>query len=371
MRQQFNYIQNKDMGFDKEQLMTVQLNAPRTGGLSKRVAAGFETAERFKTELTKFPGVAGVCVSSHDFGNGAWVNVGFTDENKIYRNFSMNVVDENYVPTLKMEMKKGRNFSEANPADKRRSVVVNEAFVKEFGWSDAIGKRIPGKEFQDHEIIGVVKDFNFASLYTKVGPLAMVEDPMVILSGIENINVANSPIPKLLIRIKPGQVAETIEKVKGLWSKIAGDEEFNFSFVDQAMAKQYQTDQNLSRMVSIATILAVIIGSLGLYALTSLALQNRTKEISIRKVMGASERSLLYLLSREYLLLVFLCLAISVPITWYLISNWLSTFEYRVPIGAGVFVFAGAISLFVAVATISFQLLKAVWTNPVDNLKYE
>jgi putative ABC transport system permease protein len=371
MRQQFNYVQNKDMGFDKEQLMTVQLNAPRTGGLSKRVAAGFETGERFKLELSKLPGVASLCISSHDFGNGAWVNVGFTDENKIYRNFSMNVVDENYVRTLKMQMKNGRNFSEANQADKRRSVIVNEAFVKEFGWSDAIGKKIPGKAFQDHEIIGVVKDFNFASLYTKVGPLAMVEDPMIILSGIENINVANSPIPKLLIRIKPGQVAETVDQVKGVWNRIGGGGEFNFSFVDQAMARQYQTDQNLSRIVGIATLLAVIIGSLGLYALASLALQNRTKEISIRKVMGASEGSLLYLLSREYLMLVFLCLLISVPITWYLISNWLSTFEYRVHIGADVFLVAGAISLFIALTTISIQLLKAVWTNPVNNLKYE
>jgi putative ABC transport system permease protein len=123
--------------------------------------------------------------------------------------------------------------------------------------------------------------------------------------------------------------------------------------------------------VSIATLLAVIIGSLGLYALASLALQNRTKEISVRKVMGASDGSLLVLLSKEYLLLVLLCLVVSAPITWYLMSNWLSTFEYRVNIGVAVFATAGAISFFIALATISFQLLKTVRTNPANNLKYE
>lgn len=371
MRKQLSFLQNKNMGFDKEQLVTVQLNAPRTGGLAKRVAAGFVTGERFKSELAKFPDILAVCTSSHDFGNGRWVNLGFTDEKTVYRTFDMNVVDDDYIPTLKIQVSKGRNFSDDNPSDKRRSVIVNEAFVKEYGWTDAIGKKIPGKKFADHEIIGVVKDFNYASLYTKVQPLVLTESPGIILSGIENIYVDNSPIPKLIIRVRPENIAATIDQIKNVWNKIAGEEEFSFAFVDQAMAKQYKADRNLGKIVSVATLLAIIIGSLGLYALASLAMQNRTKEISIRKVMGASDNSLLYLLSKEYLTLVILCLTISVPITWYLMSNWLSTFEYRVNISATIFVFAGAISLLIALATISFQLLKTVWTNPVNSLKYE
>ena len=199
----------------------------------------------------------------------------------------------------------------------------------------------------------------------------MVEDPSIILNGIENININNSPVPKLMIRIKPGNMMAAIDQVKETWSKMVGDEEFSFAFVDQTMAKQYLNDQNLGKIVSIAALLAVFIGSLGLYALASLAMQNRTKEISIRKVMGASDNSLLYLLSKEYMMLVALSLVISIPITWYLMSNWLSSFEYRVNITANIFLLAGAISLFIALATISFQLLKTVWTNPVNNLKYE
>lgn len=371
MREQLHYLQNKDMGFDKEQVACVQMNIPRGGGLAGRINRGFEKGEQFKAELRKFSDISSVCTSSHDFGNGAWANGGYTDDKKVYRNFNFNVIDDEYIPTLKLALASGRNFSDSNPSDKRRSVIVNEAFVKEYGWTDAIGKKIPGEKFPDHEIIGVVKDFNYASLYTKVQPLVLVEDPSIILTGIENINTNNSPIPKLLIRIKPGNMLTAIEHVKETWNKIVGDEEFSFAFVDESMARQYRDDQNLGRIVSIAALLAIAIGSLGLYALASLAMQNRTKEISIRKVMGASDNSLLYLLSKEYMLLVSLCLVISVPVTWYLMSNWLASFEYRVSITANVFLMAGAISLFIALATISFQLLKTVWTNPAENLKYE
>lgn len=371
MRNQLSYLQNKDMGFDKEQLAEIQLNVPRTGRLAERVNAGFEKVERFKTELSKFPDILSVCGTSHDFGNGNWTSVGYTDDKNVYRTFSLNIVDDEYIPTLKMELATGRNFSDANPSDKRRSVIVNEAFAKEYNWPDPIGKKIPGKNFQDHEIIGVVKDFNYASLYTKVEPLVIVEDASIITSGMENINIDNSPVPKLMIRLKPGNMAVATEQIKQVWNKITGDEEFSLTFVDQAMARQYRNDQNLGKIVTIASLLSVLIGSLGLYALASLAMQNRTKEISIRKVMGANEQSLLFLLTKEYVYLIGVCLLLSVPITWYLMKNWLATFEYRVGISPEVFLLAGGISLLIALATISFQTLKTVWTNPVKSLKYE
>jgi len=371
MRNQLSYLQNKDMGFDKEQLAEIQLNVPRTGRMADRINAGFEKAERFKAALSKFPDILAVCGSSHDFGNGSWTGLGYTDEKNVYRTFQMNVVDDEYIPTLKIKLAYGRKFSDSNPSDKRRSVIINEAFAKEYGWTDAIGKKIPGKNFPDHEIIGVVKDFNFASLYTKVLPLVIVEDASIILTGIENINVDASPFTKLMIRLKPGNMALATEQIKQVWNEITGDEEFSLTFVDQAMVRQYRNEQNLGKIVSIASLLSILIGSLGLYALASLALQNRTKEISIRKVMGASEQSLLVLLSKEYVFLIAVCLVISIPVTWYLMKNWLSTFEYRVGISLDVFVLAGGISLLIALATISFQTLKTVWTNPVKSLKYE
>ncbi len=369
MKQQLQFLQNKNLGFNKEQLAVVQLNVPRVGGLAARVAAGFVEAEKFKTEINKISNVVASGAASHDFGNGGWTEVGYTDAQGTYRTFNMNVVDADYIPLMKMEMSVGRNFTES-VAD-RKAVVVNEAFAGEYGWTDVNGKRIPGKNFGDHEVIGIVKDFNYTSLYTAVTPLVMVQDAALILAGSENININNSPIPKLFVRLAPENMPVTLGQIKSVWDNLTNAEEFSFTFVDQALDAQYRSDQNLGKIVSLATLLAVIIGSLGLYALASLAMQNRKKEISIRKVLGATEQSLLVLLGREYVALIIVCLVVSVPLTYYLMQNWLSTFQYRVEIGATVFLLAGGISLLIALLTISYQALKTAWTQPADTLKYE
>ncbi|MEK6783256.1 MAG: ABC transporter permease [Bacteroidota bacterium] len=371
MRQQLEFLQNKNLGFNREQLAIVQLNVTRGGRLAERVKKGFEKGEQFKIELSKLSDVSTVCVASHDFGNGSWTNIGYTDDKGTYRTFDVNIADDDYIPTLKMELAKGRNFSDSNTSDARRAIIVNEAFAKEYGWQDPVGKRIPGKEFMDHEVIGVLKDFNYASLYTKVQPLVLTMDATIPLSGMENISIDNSPIPKLMIRLKPGNMSATIDKIQDIWEKLTGGEEFAFTFVDQSLAAQYRNDQNLGKIVSIATLLAMIIGSLGLYALATLAMQNRTKEISIRKVMGATEQSLLMLLSKDYVYLIGISLMLSVPFTWYLMNTWLQSFEYRVAIGWEVFVLSGVLSLLVALATISYQAIKTAWITPAETLKYE
>jgi putative ABC transport system permease protein len=370
MQKQMGYLQNKNLGYSKDQLAVVQLTVASTGRLSERMRAGFEKAEQFKSELARIKGVREVCASSHDFGNGGWTNVGYTDEKGTYRTFYVNVIDETFLEVMKMQIVQGRNFSDT-PADRQRSIIVNEAFVNEYGWKDPIGKKIPGKAFADHEVIAVVKDFNFASLYTKVEPLVLALDPAVPFSGIENININNSPIPKLMVRLQAGAIASTMDQIKEVWNKMTGGQEFDYSFVDQSLEAQYRADQNLGRIVSTASMLAILIGSLGLYGLASLAMQNRTKEISIRKVLGATEQSLLVLLSREFMILIVICLLISIPITVYLMNTWLSTFEYRVGITVDIFLIAGAISLIIAMATISYQVIRTVWTQPADTLKYE
>ncbi len=369
MKQQLNFLQNKNLGFNKEQLAVIQLNVPRVGRLPERVNKGFEMAEQFKTELNKVSGVLASGTASHDFGDGSWTAVGYTDDQGTYRNFNMNVIDDEYIPLMKMELVAGRNFTE-EVADKK-GVLVNEAFAREYGWTDVNGKRIPGKGFGEHEVIGIVKDFNYTSLYTTVPPLVMVQDAVIILAGSENINFENNPMPKLFVRLAPDNMQATLDQVKAVWDKLTHAEEFDFTFVDQALDAQYRSDQNLGKIVSLATLLAVIIGSLGLYALASLAMQNRTKEISIRKVLGATEQSLLVLLSRDYVMMILVSLLLSVPITWYLMNNWLQSFQYRVEVGWQVFALAGGLSLIVALMTISYQALKTAWTQPAETLKYE
>lgn len=371
MQQQLSLLQNKNLGFNKEQLAVIRLSVPREGGLTQRVLKGFEIAEQFKVSFGKISGIQSVCTASHDFGNGAWVALGYTDDTKVYRNFSMNVVDADYLNTMKMELAEGRNFSENIPADKRRSVLVNEALVKEYGWSSAVGKRLPGANFGEHEIIGVVKDFNFSSLYTKVQPLVMVQDPGIILQGTQNINIDSSPLPKLLVRLKPGEIMQTMDEIKGVWSNLSGGAAFNFSFVDQTMQAQYRSEFNLGKIVSIATLLAIVIGSLGLYGLALLSMQSRIKEISIRKVLGATGKSLLFLLSKEYVYMVGICLVLSIPVTYYLMQQWLQSFEYRIEIGVEVFLLAGASSLLIALLTIGFQTIKTTLSQPAETLRYD
>lgn len=370
MRQQLVFLQTKNLGFNKDQLAVMRIAGPRER-LADRVKNGFMRGEQFKSELLKYPEVETVCISSHDFGTGNWTGVGFTDEKGVYRTMRMNVIDDDYIPSMRMEMVAGRNFSDDTPADARRSVIVNEAFVKEYNWEDPIGKRIPGKQFPDHEIIGVVKDFHYASLYTKVEPLVMVEDPTIIMQGVQNVNIEASPVPKMLVRLKAGQVAPGIKRLEEVWKLINGTEEFVFSFVDEALNKQYRSDQNLGKIVSIATLLAVVIGSLGLYALASLAMQSRRKEISIRKVFGASERILLGILSRDYVLLVLVSLALSIPITLYAMHDWLSTFEYRITIGWGIFALTGFIAFAIAMVSIGYHTLKTASTEPAKTLRYD
>lgn len=370
MRQQLEFLQTKNLGFNKEQLAVFRTIGP-SANLAARVKSGFMQAEQFKTELSQYPEIESICASSHDFGTGAWVNIGFTDDAGIYHTFNLNIIDDEYIPAMRMELAAGRNFSDDNPSDQRRSMIVNEAFVKEYGWTDAIGKRIPGNKFKDHEIIGVVKDFNYSSLYSKVTPLVIVQDPTIAQSGSENISIDASPVPKLMVRIKAGKTAEGVARMEAAWKKIVGEQEFSFAFVDETLNQQYRSDQNLGRIVSLASVLAILIGSLGLYALASLAMQARIKEISIRKVMGATEQSLLRLLSSDYVVLVLISLVLSIPLTILAMRDWLSTFEYRIPLGWSVFAMAGGISLTIALLTISWQTLKTAASEPAKTLKYE
>lgn len=371
MRRQLSFLQNRDLGFNKEQLAVVPLQLPRVGSMVVRVNKGFAIIEQFKAQLGRIPGIAGVCGASHDFGNGGWTSIGYTDDQGTYRNFALNIVDADYIPTLKMQLSAGRNFSASAPSDLRRSVLVNEAFVKSLGWHDALGKRIPGKSFKDHEIIGVVKDFNFASLYTKVEPVVIAMDATIPLSGAQNINIDEAPIPKLIIRLQPGDMKRSLDQVAETWQRLMGNSEFSFAFVDQTMALQYQNDQNLGKIMLMATVLAIFIGSCGLYGLASLILQNRTKEISIRKVMGASGKSIMILLSGDYMIMILISLILSVPVTLYVIYNWLQTFEYRIAIGWDTFLLAGTISLMIVLVTISYQVLKTASAQPAETLKYE
>jgi putative ABC transport system permease protein len=371
MQRQLSYLQDKDLGFNKDQVIVMQLSTPRVGSLGERIGKGFEKGEVLENELSKNRNVLSTCTASHDFGNGAWSALGYTDEKGVYRGFSVNMIDEEYIPAMGIQLVEGRNFSSSNPSDAKRAIIVNEAFVKEYGWTSGLGEKIPGKNFIDHEIIGVVKDFNFASLYTKVQPLVLALTPEIPFSGSENVNFNNSPIPKTFVRLQGGKVAEGLAAVEESWKKVNGDEDFNFSFMDEKISAQYKSDQNLGKIISIATALSILIGGLGLYALASLAIQSRVKEISIRKILGASIENLLVILSGDFVRLILLSIALAVPLTLYFTTRWLEAFEYKVPVSWTIFAASGIIALLIGIFTISFEAIKVALSRPAEKLKNE
>ena len=371
MRDQLHFLQNKNLGFDKEQLAVVQINAPQGEGLFDQISKGFSKGQLLLNELSGHPGIVSVGLANHMFGSGGWTNVGFTDAKDKYRTFDMLVVDDNYMGTVKMEMAEGRSFLKNNEGDKRRSLVVNEAFVEYMGWEEAVGKRLPSDQFEDHEVVGVVKNFNYNSLHAAVDPLVIVMDPLIIARGIENIGIGSNPFPKLFVRLEPGQIQVGLDLIKQVWDKITAAEEFEYTFVDQTLATQYIQELNLSKIVGLASILAAIIGCMGLFALAAINMEGRTKEVSIRKVLGASMKALLIMLSKEYVLLILISLIVSIPLTLYATSKWLEAFAYRISLGVDAFLITGGLTLLIALMTIAYSTIATAQKQPADTLKYE
>jgi putative ABC transport system permease protein len=181
----------------------------------------------------------------------------------------------------------------------------------------------------------------------------------------------NSPIPKLFVRLQAEKLTEGVVEIESTWKKLFGDEPFSFSFVDERIEAQYRADQNLARVINIGTVLAIFIGALGLYALASLAIQSRIKEVSIRKLLGATVSSLLILLSKDFLLLIFISIAVSVPITLYFMQEWLQSFEYRITISPATFVVAAIAAWLVGLFAISSEAVRTAITKPAERLKEE
>lgn len=371
MQKQLSFLQSKNLGFDKEQVIVTQLNVEPGGGLVTRVNKGMETAQLFLSELDGQEGVVTAGVANHTFGSGGWTNVGFTDTKDNYRTFDMLVTDANFIQSMKMKMVEGRAFDKTNLSDARRAIIINQAFADAFGFDDAIGKQLPGKNFEDHEIIGVVENFNYNSLHAEVEPLLMVMNPGIIFPGIENVGIGSNPFPKVFVRLEANKLQAGIASLQAVWNKVTKGEEFQYDFIDQTLATQYSSEQNLSKIVSIASLLAMVIGCMGLFALASLNMENRTKEVSIRKVLGASQGLILTMLSKEYIFLIIISLAISIPLTLYVIDQWLASFAYRIDVGIGVFALTGGLTLIIAIITISYNAVKVSLKQPAETLKYE
>jgi putative ABC transport system permease protein len=358
---QMNYLRTRDLGYNREQIVIVPTSMSR--------ATGTPLAELYRNELVKHSQVKDAAVSVFSFAQSSWAEIGFTDDKKTYHSFQYNSVDPHFLAAMKIRVAQGRLFSPGNQADVTTAAVVNEAFVKEFNLQDPIGKKLPGP--WDQQIIGVVKDFNYESLHNKVRPLLLTVQADSILTRTENINYSDAPQPRISVRLKAGDLASNIDLLRQTWKKVAPTREFVFRFLDEAIEAQYQQEQRTSTIVKIASTLSVFIACMGLFGLVTLSVSRRTKEIGIRKVLGANVGNIVRLISKDFMIPVMLAAFIAFPLAYWFLDNWLEDFAYRTAISWWVFALAGGMALAIALVTISFQAIKAALANPVKSLRTE
>ena len=371
MNNQLNFIQSKDLGFNYDTAVSVKLNyEPTARGLSMAVNSAMERGEVFKEKLSQYPNIQDVGMGTHVFGTPGWANLSYTDNTDTFREFKFLVVDANYFTTFNINLLRGRGFDPENSSDKNNSIIINQAAAEYFGLGDAIGKQLPGK-FDPHTIIGVTNNFNYSSLHYEVEPLIIAQSAGTIYNGASDVNFGDSPIPKLVFKYTGNQLTEVKEILEKEWAKTFPDEDLIFNFVDESMKFQYAGEERMNRIVSVATILSIIIASLGLLGLTIIVVNSRLKEISVRKVIGASERGLFLLLAKSFSLQLLLGVVLSIPITWWLMNNWLSDFAYRISISSFTFLLGAIISVTIALLVISYHSIKVARTNPANTLRME
>ncbi len=351
--QQMKFIQSKDIGYNKEQLITI----PDSYFLGNKERV-------FEQQMLQDTRVVNATVSPYkpagpsNFNNALAYPQG--NDQVIVSGVEYHI-DENYIPTLGMRIATGRNFSKDFPSDSS-GIILNETVVKALGWdnNNAIGEIVvrqnsdKGRDFPYH-VIGVVKNFNFKSLHETISPLFMTLQPE---SG-------------LIFKIKTTDIAGLLATMKKNWDTYNTGEPFTYYFMDDLYNKTYSAEQKTGTILNIFSILTVFVACLGLFGLATYAAEQRTKEIGIRKVLGASVSQLIKMLSREFVKLVLIASLISFPVAWWAMNRWLQSFAYRINISWWVFAIAGITGLFIALITVSFQAIKAATVNPVNSLRTE
>jgi len=354
---QLSFLKKKDLGFDKENLVVMQLQD----------SAFRSKVETFKAELLQNPNITGVTNSTGVPGNITWIQVINVEKDSLMVESSLilAMVDYDYIDVLGMEIVNGRNFDINMSTDDTGAVIINKTAMKSLGWEDnPIGKRIDygidldGTVARPMKVIGVVKDFHFRSLHNPVEPL------MLFIT----------PVPRYLVsaRIEGDNTREALEFIEEKWNDFGAKRPFDFEFLDESMDEMYQAEVKISRIMGIATVLTIFIALLGLLGLSSYIAERKTKQIGIRKILGASIGSILRMMYREFTWLILIAFVLSIPIAYWRIDIWLKdNFVYYTDIHWYTFMFAGLIAFCIGIITISYHILRVASENPVNAVKYE
>ncbi len=354
--QQLHYTQQKDLGFEGEQVVTTSV--PDEG------------SEAFRREVLAHPGVASATVANAVpgrfyltfFAGPDAVSSDMQADTSKSIAFHPAFVDYQYVETLGMELVAGRDFSRERPSDEERAYLLNETAVEALGWTpeEAIGKSFSSRGDTPGEVIGVVKDFHTESLHERIEPV------VIQLHEVRGMSASSV----LAARLTPDAIQAGLRHIEEVRARFT-DEPFEYTFLDAEFAEMYRTERRLGQVFGGFAGIAILLACLGLFGLAAFAAERRTKEIGIRKVLGASVTSIVMLLSKDFLKLVVVAFVIAVPVAYFAMSRWLEDFAYRIEIGPWLFVGAGVLALVIALATVSYQAVKAALADPVDALRSE
>ncbi len=351
---QLSFIRSKDLGFDREQVLVV-----------KNMDVLNTAAPVFRDEVFRMSGVKDATMTGFLPVNGWRNNDAFFTSPALDPKTAISMqrwnVDEHYITTLNIKLLQGRNFSKEFLSDSG-GIIINEAAMKFMGSKDLIGKNlyeiddIKTKKLIEFKVIGIVKNFNFSSLRDVISPLALM------------LHASNG---SLAIRIQQGNIPSVLEAVKNKWKAVAPGQNFDYAFMDEEFNNLYSSEQRTGKLfVSFAT-LAILIACLGLFGLVTYAAEQRTREIGVRKVLGANTAHLVGMISKDFLKLVVIAAVFAIPLAWWAMHQWLQDFAYRVSLSWWIFVGAGSIALLIAIITVGFQAFKAALQNPVTSLRSE
>ena len=341
---QIRYVQNKDMGFNREGLMTIYHDDDE---FRKRYFS-------FKNEVIKHPGVLNVSATMFGppYNGGMQWEIPLKDNpDEIVRVEGL-AVDFNYIETLEFTLLAGRAFSEEYGSDSS-AIILNETAVKKLGIDDPVGEVI-----QDRTVIGVIKDFHLHTFHSEIMPMVI---------DIMDMKYSHD----VVIRIDPENVSNTIAFIEEKWKEFAPDSPFEYSFFNDALEALYDDEKRFGKIISLSTLIAVFIACIGMFGLSLFIGEQRIKEIGIRKVFGSSSTQVVMLILKQYMLMVLIANLVAWPVAWYVMNRWLQNFAYRTKFEIWLFFAVAALSMIIVLATITFQTVKAAQTNPSETLKFE
>ncbi|MGD8535039.1 MAG: ABC transporter permease [Candidatus Aminicenantes bacterium] len=353
INQQLHHLRNKDLGFDKENILVF-----------KATREFIEKASTIKQELSNHPQV--LCIASSRFRMDTWGTSDFSSAfswsgktKEIEGLIGQNWVDYDFLKTLNLEMAEGRFFSHKFSSDSTNAVILNETAVRIMEINEPLGKEfifVPGSpNARKKIIIGVIKDYHTESLHKKIRPM------LLELGGGRNV----------YIRLQKGHIAEALSFIKSKIKEILPGESFDYAFLDEELDRLYKNEQLLGLLVRYGTLLVLLISSVGMFSLTSFSIARRTREIGIRKLLGASGSHIMFMLTKDLINIVLFSIVAAWPIVYLLMKKWLNNFAYRISLSVWIFILSGLMALTIALLTVSYQSIKAAIANPVDSLRYE